>query len=427
MSVEELEKVWDTKILDEKRFKPKNYYPLAETDFYFKPYKSEKDAFYVERTECVKGNSDCCVGDATIFKVKPTKEYLKMHGTLFSDNEMTDLLPSPNVTLGVSEPSSTCAFLYLGTDESNCGIYSYPAWKSIDNCRSISVKNSNEAWFEVNSLIPNKSYEKVSGALSEDASAMAKNTPCRGLKAVNDIDDLLYQFYINFDSDCLFTLSIAELEKIWGLKISNSNITITGDGYKSIPLGGLYEEFIGVSADNPEIENNKHSIYVSGDGDFGVEVYATGKENKIQYFTIRMTKAHKKKQDTFFPNNKIYPIFLPTPETKMRVYFVDPKDHYRELKGYTPQAKSSKDLKSSPPPMPEASEDKNSWTYGAGGWPVFDSIEDDKSTEEKSSSFSNRCALLNPYHFLFNSNKTRKIRYEKEIIIMGGRVDYLLP
>jgi len=46
-----------------------------------------------------------------------------------------------------------------------------------------------------------------------------RTAPCKGLKPYNNLDELLYQFYINLDSDCLFEMSVEELEKIWGVKI----------------------------------------------------------------------------------------------------------------------------------------------------------------------------------------------------------------
>lgn len=44
-------------------------------------------------------------------------------------------------------------------------------------------------------------------------------TPCKGLKPYNNIEELLYQFYINLDSGCVFRIPIVELEKIWNTKI----------------------------------------------------------------------------------------------------------------------------------------------------------------------------------------------------------------
>ncbi|MDL2259637.1 hypothetical protein LJB99_02010 [Deltaproteobacteria bacterium OttesenSCG-928-K17] len=37
-------------------------------------------------------------------------------------------------------------------------------------------------------------------------------TPCKGLKPFNNLDELLYQFHINLDSDCLFTMPVEEHE-----------------------------------------------------------------------------------------------------------------------------------------------------------------------------------------------------------------------
>lgn len=44
-------------------------------------------------------------------------------------------------------------------------------------------------------------------------------TACKNLHKVVDIDDLLKQMYDNLDSQCLFEMPTAELEKIWGIRI----------------------------------------------------------------------------------------------------------------------------------------------------------------------------------------------------------------
>ena len=51
------------------------------------------------------------------------------------------------------------------------------------------------------------------------ADPKAATAPCKGLKPYNNLDELLYQFYINLDSDCLFKMPVAELEKTWDIKI----------------------------------------------------------------------------------------------------------------------------------------------------------------------------------------------------------------
>ena len=87
-SVDELEKIWETKILDEERRKPKNYYPLSETEFYNKPYKTEKDAFYIEISPEQKG-------DRRVFLLKATKEYFEKRGAPFNIDKLYSLLPDP--------------------------------------------------------------------------------------------------------------------------------------------------------------------------------------------------------------------------------------------------------------------------------------------------------------------------------------------
>lgn len=56
----------------------------------------------------------------------------------------------------------------------------------------------------------------------DDPAEESKNdrtAPCRGLKPYKDIEDLLYQIYINLDSDCLFVMPIQELDEIWDTDI----------------------------------------------------------------------------------------------------------------------------------------------------------------------------------------------------------------
>lgn len=43
----------------------------------------------------------------------------------------------------------------------------------------------------------------------------AKSAPCKGLKAFNNLDELLYQLHINLESDCLYKMDPKELAKIW--------------------------------------------------------------------------------------------------------------------------------------------------------------------------------------------------------------------
>ena len=373
MSTAELEEIWGIKILDEERFKPQNYYPLAETDFYFKPYKSEKDAFYIERTQCIKGNSACREYSTTIFKVRPTKEYFKMYGTLFSDKKMPELLPNPNTAYNVSESLNSCTFPHFYRSEHTVKRCAYPAWQSSDNKRAISLNDANEIWFKLNFLIPEEKSKK--------ASVNVKNALCRGLKPIKDVDDLLYQFYINFDTDCLFTMPTAELEKIWGVKLYNND----PDNSKPIKL----EELNSIYVNNPEY------FYMPGDADFGVIVRKNVLENKTSSFTIRMTKAHKDKQDTFFPGNKIYPIFLPAPEMRMKPYHGSSRRAYNEMKNLPHLTQNEVKEKSDP----------------------FDVIPDsffEELYKEASDCVSKNKNLTDNYSIILsNSDKTHEILYRE--------------
>lgn len=49
--------------------------------------------------------------------------------------------------------------------------------------------------------------------------AKGTTATCPNLAKVNDIDDLLFQFYSNLDNQCLFEMPTEELEKIWGIRV----------------------------------------------------------------------------------------------------------------------------------------------------------------------------------------------------------------
>lgn len=61
------------------------------------------------------------------------------------------------------------------------------------------------------------------------AAAEPQTAPCKGLKPYNNLDELLYQFYINLDSECLFEMKVEDLEKAWGVKILNDDNLSNGD------------------------------------------------------------------------------------------------------------------------------------------------------------------------------------------------------
>lgn len=50
---------------------------------------------------------------------------------------------------------------------------------------------------------------------------------CKDLHKVKDIDDLMYQMYINSDSQCLFEMPTADLASIWGIPIFDYTVDLT--------------------------------------------------------------------------------------------------------------------------------------------------------------------------------------------------------
>ena len=419
MPITELEKMWGIKILTEEKFNPENYYPLAETDFYFKPYKSEKDAFYVEYNECKKGNFDCRKHNATRFKVKITKEYHKTYGTLFPDKKKPAFLPSPDVAEDAHRPLP-CVFPQLARSVGLNERCAFPRWKSSDYRREINLYDSNEVRFEVYSLMANKSPEKAHDNLSAGAlpkaSAKAKNAPCRGLKAVNNVDDLIYQFYINLNSDCLFNMSLAELEKIWGIKLYSSNTCNSKrtSAVSAEDLNAGFEAMNSVYGGNPkDVKNSKLTSYMPGDGDFGVRVDSTGAENRINSFSITMTKAHKNKQDTFFPNNRVYPAFLPIPEMRMNPYRGDSRNAYKEMKEMQQQSNVINK---------EKEKEKEGDPFAQFNFLTEDFFNKHK---EEGGYYNKIKPILDNYSFvLFNSDKTRKILYKDSVITIDAHVNF---
>lgn len=89
MPITELEKFWDIKILSRERLSQiQKLFQLRQSlDFCYNPFRSEKDAFYVEIYKNEK--------DATnVIIVNITKEYDAKHGTVFPDGNLS-LMPEP--------------------------------------------------------------------------------------------------------------------------------------------------------------------------------------------------------------------------------------------------------------------------------------------------------------------------------------------
>ena len=285
MPVEELEKAWGIKILDEERFKPKNYYPYSETEFYFKPFKSEKDAFYVEKTELKFDNiNQRLISPFKIITLKPTKEYYEKRGPLFPENMLPKLPPDTN-----------------GDDDPGRAVYQSPDHMGVvspDRKGVIIISPSGEVVLRRNSAQAikvriEKKDDQPANEAQDIKAADIKNSPCRGLKPFNDLEELLYQFYINLDSDCLFKMPVEELEKVWGIKILSDERR--GDVGTYDPSEFYFKPY----------KSEKDAFYVSIDQNFNIEMNG---------FHIRITREYFEKNATLFPDGE-YPKPLPPPKT----------------------------------------------------------------------------------------------------------------
>jgi len=135
---------------------------------------------------------------------------------------------------------------------------------------------------------------------------------CRELKPVNNLDELLYQFYVNLDSDCLFQIPTAQLERIWDIKIADRDRLKPGQS--TIPL--INSSDFALKTYNSE----KDSFYVE----------RINRGDSIM-FRIVMTNAYSEKHATLFPDGN-FPKLLPTPSKKFsphEVYYgFPPKTRY---------------------------------------------------------------------------------------------------
>ena len=134
--------------------------------------------------------------------------------------------------------------------------------------------------------------------------------PCRGLKPFNNLDELLYQFYINLDRDCLFDMPVKELKKLW-----DTDILIQGQK-------------------NPGWEDFRNKPYKSEKDAFFIEVSHHPDSSKNE-FKIVITREYYQKHVTLFPNGN-YPNLLPEPESRRNppghigdIYAPRPKPKYR--------------------------------------------------------------------------------------------------
>ena len=120
--------------------------------------------------------------------------------------------------------------------------------------------------------------------------------PCRGLKPFNNLEELLYQVYINLDSECLLKMPVAELEEKWGIKILSDERLKPGQ--MSFQLRDSFD-----FAGKPCV-SEKDAFFVEKKVD---------EEQGISELVISITDAYREKHGTLFPDGR-YPKLLPEPK-----------------------------------------------------------------------------------------------------------------
>jgi len=119
------------------------------------------------------------------------------------------------------------------------------------------------------------------------------NAPCQGLKPFNNLDELLYQLYINLGRNCLFQMSTEELEKSWDIKILDRSRKLTGQSRAS-------SDFY-----NKPYKSEKDSFYV--------EISRHPANFRATLIYINITKEFKNKHFSLFPIGTS-PKLLPKPQ-----------------------------------------------------------------------------------------------------------------
>lgn len=116
---------------------------------------------------------------------------------------------------------------------------------------------------------------------------------CKDLKPVKNLDDLLYQFYVNLDSDCLFNMSTARLEKLWGIKILDRGRVRPSEFSKL---------FVSTDFANKPYNSEKDAFFVE----------RINRGSSSVMFRIIITSAYSNKHLTLFPEGN-FPKLLPEP------------------------------------------------------------------------------------------------------------------
>ena len=135
---------------------------------------------------------------------------------------------------------------------------------------------------------------------------------CKGLKPFKNLDELLYQFYINLDSDCLFEMPVAELEKVWEIKIlSEERVRKLYEKWETKPYSDEKANLSRARFQLSESYDFKNKPYKSEKDAFFVEKGRTNITD-LNYFLIQITKEYNEIYATLFPDGN-YPRLLPVP------------------------------------------------------------------------------------------------------------------
>lgn len=124
----------------------------------------------------------------------------------------------------------------------------------------------------------------------ENVNQGSKSERCTNLQKVNNLDELLYQFYSHLDGDCLFTTPLAELKKAWGVKIFTAQNIVLSKLEKSAEYDG-----------KPYLTELN-----------GFYILAPHRDGITYNFSILETEAQFNEHATLFPNGE-YPKLLPKP------------------------------------------------------------------------------------------------------------------
>lgn len=133
---------------------------------------------------------------------------------------------------------------------------------------------------------------------------------CKNLGKVTDIDNLLYQFYSNIDSQCLFEIPTQELQKIWAVRIYD---------YTDLTL----DENIALNKERNEIMIKTPNMLIVSKTEFKGDIT----------FHVFMGEKYNQKGWGGSIGNGDFPKLLPTPEIRIKCFIMG---IFKYSNGYDP-------------------------------------------------------------------------------------------